>query len=79
MVADKIRYEVAADRLEEITTRLEKGDLTLEEALALFEEGISLARTCSKLLDEAEGKIQVLVKDIYGNIDLEQFDEVREI
>lgn len=78
MVANKIKYEVAADRLEEITTRLEKGDLTLEEALALFEEGINLARTCSKLLDEAEGKIQVLVKDIYGNIDLEQFDEVRE-
>ena len=78
-MAIKIKYEEAADRLEDITTRLEKGDLTLEDALTLFEEGINLAKTCSKLLDEAEGKIRVLVKDIYGNTILGEFDEVREI
>lgn len=77
-MVNNIKYEEAADRLEKITERIEKGDLTLEEALTLFEEGISFARICTKLLDEAEGKIQVLVKDAYGSINLEDFGEVRE-
>lgn len=73
-----MKFEEAADRLEEITLKLEKGDLTLEEALTLFEEGISLAKLCSKILDEAEGKTQVLMKDLHGNLYLEDYDEVLE-
>ncbi|MCR4430712.1 MAG: exodeoxyribonuclease VII small subunit [Tepidanaerobacteraceae bacterium] len=68
------RYEEAINKLETITARLEKGDLTLEEALALFEEGIKLTKICSKILDEAEGKIEVLVKDLNGNISLKEFN-----
>lgn len=68
------KYEDAINKLEVITARLEKGDLTLEEALTLFEEGIKLTKICSKILDEAEGKIEVLVKDLNGNISLKEFN-----
>lgn len=68
------KYEEAIERLETITSELEKGDLSLEEALTFFEEGIRLIKTCSSILDEAEGKIQVLVKDMAGEIGLKDFN-----
>lgn len=68
------KYEETVERLEEITERLERGDLTLEESLILFEEGIKLTRICSKILDEAEGKIEVLTKDLNGDISLKDFN-----
>lgn len=74
MTGYKYKYEEAINKLEEITRRLEKGDLTLEEALTLFEEGINLTKICSKILDEAEGKIEILVKDLNGNISLKDFN-----
>lgn len=55
-------FEEAFSRLEEIVRLLEKGDLPLDESLRLFEEGIQLARLCSAKLDEAEGRVEVLVK-----------------
>lgn len=64
----KYKYEEAINRLEQIIERLEKGNLTLEEALTLFEEGIALTKICSKILDEAEGKIEILIKDLNGNL-----------
>jgi exodeoxyribonuclease VII small subunit len=54
-------YEEAIARLEEIVQRLETGDLSLEESLTLFEEGIGLARHCSGKLDAAEGKLEILL------------------
>lgn len=69
------KYEEAISRLDEITQKLEKGELTLEEALTLFEEGIKLTKICSKILDEAEGKIEILIQDIDGDITIEDFDE----
>lgn len=68
------KYEEVISKLEAITTRLEKGDLTLEEALTLFEEGIKLTKICSKILDEAEGKIEVLIKELNGNTSLREFN-----
>jgi exodeoxyribonuclease VII small subunit len=59
-------FESAVQRLEEIVQRLEKGELTLEESLALYEEGIRLSRFCHSKLEEAEGKIELLVKDAKG-------------
>jgi exodeoxyribonuclease VII small subunit len=67
-VESKYKYEEAINRLEQIIERLEKGNLTLEEALTLFEEGIALTKICSKILDEAEGKIEILIKDLNGNL-----------
>lgn len=55
-------FEEAFARLEAVVTRLESGDAGLEEALALFEEGVTLARFCRGRLDQAEARIRVLVE-----------------
>jgi exodeoxyribonuclease VII small subunit len=60
------RFEDALKRLEEIVGRLEKGELPLEESLVLYEEGITLSRLCHAKLDEAERKIELLMKDAKG-------------
>jgi exodeoxyribonuclease VII small subunit len=54
-------FESALERLEAIVTRLESGSLSLEEALAAFEEGVTLSRRCSAELEAAERRIEVLV------------------
>lgn len=58
----KNNFESALKRLEEIVQRLEAGDLSLDESLKLFEEGIELSRLCTKKLSEAEAKVEKLVK-----------------
>jgi len=55
-------FEKALARLEEIAARLEAGDLALEEAIALAEEGLKLSQFCEKQLTEAEGKVEQLVE-----------------
>ena len=69
------KFEAALARLEEIVEELEKGDLPLEKSLKLFEEGIKLSRVCNKRLEEAERKVEILVKDREGNIKAEPFNE----
>jgi exodeoxyribonuclease VII small subunit len=64
-------FEGALQKLETIVNRLEKGELTLEESLALYEEGIRLSRLCHAKLEEAEGKIEQLVKDARGDVVLD--------
>jgi exodeoxyribonuclease VII small subunit len=61
-------FEAALKQLEEIVQRLEKGELALEESLKLYEEGIRLSRICHSKLEEAEGKIEILLKDGKGDI-----------
>jgi exodeoxyribonuclease VII small subunit len=61
-------FEAALKHLEEIVQRLEKGDLALEESLKLYEEGIKLSRLCHAKLEEAEGKIEMLLKDAKGDL-----------
>jgi exodeoxyribonuclease VII small subunit len=56
-------FETALSRLEQIVVALEKGDLSLEESLKLYEEGISRARLCQERLEAAEAKIEVLSQD----------------
>jgi exodeoxyribonuclease VII small subunit len=63
---EPVRFEEALKRLEEIVGRLEKGELPLEESLALYEEGIQLSRLCHAKLEEAEAKIELLMKDAKG-------------
>ena len=55
-------FEQSLDRLEEIVRHLEKGDLPLNDSLALYEEGTALSSACSKQLDEAEQKVVKLRK-----------------
>ena len=58
-----IKFEKAMDRLEEIVQGLEKGDLSLEDSLKIFEEGIRLSQVCMARLDEAEKKVEILMKE----------------
>jgi len=58
----KDKFEEALGRLEDIVKKMEAGDMTLEESLKAFEEGIKLARLCSRRLDEAERRVEILLK-----------------
>ncbi len=69
------KFEAAMARLEEIVNELEKGDLPLEQSLKLFEEGIKLSRICNKRLEEAERKVEILIKDKSGSMKAEPFEE----
>jgi len=60
------KFEEALTKLEEIVKKMESGDLTLEESLKSFEEGVRLSRFCAKKLDEAERRIEVLLKNEEG-------------
>jgi exodeoxyribonuclease VII small subunit len=72
-MADNIKFEDALSELESIVEKLERGELSLEESLAAFEEGIRLSRICSKQLDEAERKIEILIKGDDGQLQIEDF------
>ena len=65
-------FEEALKKLEEIVQRLERGELSLEESLTCYEEGIRLSRFCHTKLEEAERKIEVLVKDARGELVLDE-------
>lgn len=67
-------FEESLQRLEAIVKEMERGDLPLEQSLKLFEEGIALSGSCKKELDEAEGKIEVLLKK-QGRLQAEPFAE----
>ena len=56
------KFEECLQRLEKIVQELEKGDVPLERSLTLFEEGMQLSSACRKELEEAEGKVEILLK-----------------
>ena len=61
-----LKFEECLTRLEQIVTALEAGNLPLEDSLRAFEEGIVLARHCARYLDEAERRVELLLKDETG-------------
>ncbi|MCP9447370.1 MAG: exodeoxyribonuclease VII small subunit [Nitrospira sp.] len=67
------KFEQAMARLEAIVAELEKGELSLDESLKIFEEGVRLSKHCLKVLEEAERKIEVLVQDKNGKKQLRAF------
>lgn len=56
------KFEECLQRLEQIVDELEKGNAPLEQALKLFEEGVTLSSSCRKELEEAEGKVEILLR-----------------
>jgi exodeoxyribonuclease VII small subunit len=60
------KFEKALERLEAIVKKMEEGELTLEESLKAFEEGIKISRFCIKKLDEAERKVEILLANEKG-------------
>lgn len=61
-----LKFEDAMARLETIVSELEKGDLPLDESLKIFEEGVRLSKSCLKLLDDTERKVEILLQDKDG-------------
>lgn len=68
-------FEESLTKLEEIVAQLERGDLSLEDSVRLFEEGSRLSADCRKQLEEAEGKVEMLVKQRDGSVKREPFGE----
>jgi len=73
-----ITFEEAIKRLEEIVKELENGDVEIEKALTLFEEGTRLARICANKLSRVEKRIEILKKGQKGEDVLELFQELDE-
>ncbi len=70
----KSNFEDNMEKLENIVTELEKGDLNLDDSITKFEEGIKISKECNKILEDAEKKITILLeKD--GNIEENNFTE----
>ena len=69
----KLDYEASVLELESLVNRLEKGDISLEESLKLYESGVLLTRDCQDALQAAEQKVQVLLKQS-GQSTLVDFD-----
>jgi len=63
MGSKELPFEEAMKQLEAVATKLEKGDLSLDESVATFEEGMKLSKQCNKLLESAEKRITILLKD----------------
>lgn len=71
MAEKKHTFENSLKELERIVRRLEEGELTLEDSLRLFEDGVKLSRECQERLNQAERRIEILLKDENGNPNLE--------
>jgi exodeoxyribonuclease VII small subunit len=67
------KFEDCLQRLEKIVQELEKGEVPLETSLMLFEEGMQLSSACRKELEEAEGKVEILLKQ-NGKLQPEVFE-----
>jgi len=74
----KHTFESALKRLEKIVDELENGDLPLERALKKFEEGVKLSAYCSKILNETEKKINLLLKEADGRLQEVPFEKTEE-
>ena len=72
--AKKPDFECSLARLEEIVGKLENANLSLDEAMSLFEEGVQLSRDCQKNLEQAEGKVEILLKKAGGELAAAPFD-----
>jgi exodeoxyribonuclease VII small subunit len=71
------KFEECLQRLEKIVQELEKGEVPLEKSLALFEEGMQLSSACRKELEQAEGKVEILLKK-NGKLQAEPFEPAME-
>lgn len=67
-------FEASLAQLETIVRQLEAGDLPLEESLKLFEKGVALSRECRERLNEAERRIEILMKDSEGEPAVSELD-----
>lgn len=70
------KFEEALEELERVVERLESGDLSLADSLGAFEEGVRLVKYCNQKLTEVEKKIELLIKDKEGKVQLKPLKDV---
>jgi exodeoxyribonuclease VII small subunit len=68
------KFEAALEELEQVVEQLESGDLSLEDSLAAFEKGVGLVKLCNQKLTEVEKKVELLLKDKEGKLQLKPFE-----
>ncbi len=73
MATKKVKFEEQMERIQEIVAKLDSGDVSLDESLRLYEEGITLVRACSNRLDEAEQVVKMLQAQPDGKLVLTDF------
>jgi exodeoxyribonuclease VII small subunit len=73
-MTEKFQFEKALEDLEKIVEAMESGELTLDQALKKYEEGVGLVRACQSKLTETEKKIEILTKTLEGSLKKEAFD-----
>ncbi len=73
MSKENINFEETIKQLEIIANELEKGDLSLDDSVSKFEEGMKLSKQCSKVLEDAEKRISILLKKEEDSIKEENF------
>jgi exodeoxyribonuclease VII small subunit len=71
-------FESSIKELERIVEQLEAGDIPLERSLELFEQGVRISRECQRRLDEAERKVEILLKAGDGSTTRDKFEELEE-
>jgi exodeoxyribonuclease VII small subunit len=75
---EKKKFEEALEELEKVVERLESGELSLDDSLAAFEDGVRLVKFCNQKLTEVEKKIELLVKDKDGKLQLKPLEDEEE-
>ena len=68
MAKEKMKFETAFKRLEDLVAELESGELSLDDSLERYSEAVKALALCRKMLEEAEKKIEILTKDEKGNL-----------
>jgi len=71
----EMKFEEALKKLERTVSDLESGELSLDDSLKRYEEGVKLAQFCSKKLETARRKVEILVKTSGGKLEAKPFDE----
>ena len=71
---EKKSFEEMMNDLENISNDLESGNLSLDESVKKFEDGIQISKECSKILESAERKISILIRDKEGNVVEDNFE-----
>ena len=71
---ENVNFDSALEKLEDIVEQLESGQLSLEEALLVFEEGVKLSLYCQKELKKTDGKVSRLLKKLNGELELLEFE-----
>lgn len=72
--ATPLSFEKSLEKLEALVKKLESGELSLEDSIQAFEEGVNLAQNCSKKLDQAEKKVEILLSSKDGTLSKQPFD-----